>query len=159
MINQLRSTKRIQALLFSAFVLLSGAAMAKSAIDTDSNDVTLAGHDAVAYFTENKAVLGKAEFTAAHKGAIYRFSSAANRDLFQTNPEKYAPAYGGFCAYGAALGKKFSVDGKAFKIVDGRLYVNKDLSVAKIWTKDVPGNIVKADQQWETIEDVPADRL
>ena len=141
------------------FAILSTPLWAGVDTGTDDNDVILAGHDTVAYHTQGKAVLGNERFTAVHNDAIYRFSSAANRDLFKQNPEKYAPVYGGFCAYGATLGKKFQVDGKAFEVVDGKLYVNKNLQVYDIWRKDVPGNIQKADQQWPNIVDVAADNL
>ena len=131
---------------------LSIAAWAGFDTETDQNDVILAGHDAVAYQTEGKAVLGKAQFTTSHNDAIYRFSSAANRDAFRANPTKYAPAYGGYCAYGVSLGKKFSIDGKAFEIVNGILYVNKNLAVYETWRKNIPGNIQKADTQWPGIK-------
>jgi len=120
---------------------------------TDANDVILAGYDAVAYFTVNKAVEGSKDFTAAHKGAIYQFSSAENRDLFKANPNKYEPAYGGYCAYGSVFGKKFEVNGKAFEIVDGKLYVNKNENVYIAWSEDVPTNITKADINWKEIVD------
>lgn len=139
-----------------AALLITATAMAGVDTETDANDVILAGHDAVAYFTDNKPVLGKAEFTASYGGAIYRFATAANRGTFQADPARYAPAYGGYCALGASFGKKFEVDGQAFRIVDGRLYVNKNLSAYEIWVKDVPGNIAKADGHWPKIKDVPA---
>ncbi len=119
--------------------------------ETDANDVILAGYDAVAYFAVNKAVEGSTKFTAAHKGAIYQFSSAANRDTFKANPNKYEPAYGGYCAYGSVFGKKFEVNGKAFEIVDGKLYVNKNENVYEAWSEDVPTNITKADVNWKDI--------
>ena len=127
--------------------------------ETDKNDVILAGHDAVAYQTENQAVLGSADYTAVYNGAIYRFASANNRDLFNKNPEKYAPMYGGYCAYGMTFGKKFDVDGKAFKIVNGKLYVNKNLDVYNTWKKDIPGNIKKADAEWPKVKDIAPSKL
>ena len=127
--------------------------------ETDENGIILAGHDAVAYFTENKPVPGRADFTAIYNDAIYRFSSLENRDLFNANPAKYAPAYGGYCSTGTSFGKKFEVNGKAFKIVDGQLYVNKDEAVHEFWLKDVSGNIVKANTNWPEIKDVPAGDL
>ena len=126
---------------------------------TDDNDVILAGHDAVAYFTEGKPTLGSQNYTAQFDGAVYRFASAGNRDLFRANPEKYAPAYGGYCALGTSFGKKFDVDGKAFEIVEGRLYVNKNLKVYESWKQDIPNNIVKAEGRWPAIQDVPASAL
>ena len=149
----LRNLTALIALAFASFV------NASADTETDANGVTLAGHDAVAYFTENQPVLGRPKFTAVHNNAIYRFSSAKNRDLFNKNPEKYAPQYGGFCAYGLTFGKKFEIDGKAFKVVDGKLYVNKNLDVAKAWNKDVPKYIDEANQYWPKIEATPANQL
>ena len=149
----------IRSFAFAVLALAACLSHATVSTATDANDVILAGHDAVAYFTESKPVLGSAEFTAQHNGAVYRFASAANRDLFRADPAKYAPAYGGYCALGTSFGKKFEVDGKAFEIVEGRLYVNKNLSVYKTWRKDIPNNIVKSEGHWPTIKDVAAGDL
>ena len=140
-------------------LIASGVTWAGVDTETDENGVILAGHDAVAYFTQGKPVLGNANFTAVHNDAIYRFSSEENRDIFVSNPDKYAPAYGGFCAYGATFGKKFEINGKAFEIVDGVLYVNKDENVYKAWAKSIPTHIDEADQEWPKIKDVSADAL
>ena len=150
---------KFNSILAAALVALSTVALAGVDTETDKNDVILAGYDAVAYFTENQPVLGSEEYTAVHNDAIYRFSSAKNRDLFNQNPEKYAPAYGGYCAYGTFLGKKFEVDGKAFEVVDGVLYVNKNRSVYKTWKEDVPKHIAGADAEWVDIEFVAPEDL
>ena len=142
-----------------AVLLMTQIVTAGVDTETDKNDVILAGHDAVAYQTENQAVLGSADYTAVYNGAIYRFASANNRDLFNKNPEKYAPMYGGYCAYGMTFGKKFDVDGKAFKIVNGKLYVNKNLDVYNTWKKDIPGNIKKADAEWPKVKDIAPSKL
>ena len=144
--------------LASAFAF-SSLASAGVDTETDSNGVILAGHDVVAYFTQNKPVKGNAEYTAVHNDAIYRFSSQANRDAFAANPAKYAPAYGGYCAYGTTFGKKFDIDGKAFEIVDGVLYVNKNLEVKKAWSEAVPKHINEANGQWPEIEFVAPEKL
>lgn len=151
----------LKTLKTAMFAAIAVAGLAHAGVDTgtDNNDVILAGHDAVAYFTENRPVLGSADYTASYAGAIYRFASAENRDLFRTNPAKYAPAYGGYCALGTSFGKKFQVDGKAFRVVDGQLYVNKNLEVYATWKKDIPGNIEKADGYWPRIKNVPAGDL
>lgn len=145
--------------LLAVSLIASGAAWAGVDTETDDNGIILAGHDAVAYFTQGKPVLGKAIITAVHNDAIYRFSSEENRDMFVSNPDKYAPAYGGFCAYGATFGKKFEINGKAFEIVDGVLYVNKDENVYKAWAKSIPTHIDEADQEWPKIKDVSANAL
>ncbi|MGI9326697.1 MAG: YHS domain-containing (seleno)protein [Pseudomonadales bacterium] len=142
-------------------MLLIIALPANSGVETatDSNDVILAGHDAVAYFNENRPVLGSSEYTAQYDGAVYRFASAKNRDLFRSNPAKFAPAYGGYCALGTSFGKKFEVDGKAFEIVEGRLYVNKNLKVYASWRKEIPKNIVKSEGRWPQIKHLAAEDL
>ena len=145
--------------ILAVSLIASGVTWAGVDTETDENGVILAGHDAVAYFTQGKPVLGNANFTAVHNDAIYRFSSEENRDIFVSNPDKYAPAYGGFCAYGATFGKKFEINGKAFEIVDGVLYVNKDENVYKAWAKSIPTHIDEADQEWPKIKDVSADAL
>ena len=150
--------KPIVILFLSLAIAVSQLAIAGVDTETDTNDVILAGHDAVAYQTENKAVLGSSKFTAVYNGSIYRFASSSNRDQFKQNPEKYAPMYGGYCAYGMTFGKKFEIDGKAFEVVDGKLYVNKNLGVYRTWAKDIPGNIAKADEQWPKVKNIaPSD--
>jgi hypothetical protein len=155
----MKKSNFLATLIATSAMLLGTLSFAGNNSEVDANGVILAGHDAVAYFTQNAAVEGKAKFTAVHNDAIYRFSSAANRDTFSANPDKYAPQYGGFCAYGAALGKKFDIDGKAFEVVDGKLYVNKNLDVYKTWVKNKANNIVKANTQWTTIENLAAEDL
>jgi YHS domain-containing protein len=151
--NLIKSTAALLTLLFSAF------SYAGVDTETDENGVILAGHDAVAYFTEGKPVEGKASITAVHNDAIYRFSSDKNRSIFLKNPAKYAPAYGGSCAYGMTFGKKFEIDGKAFEVVDGVLYVNKNPDVYKAWKKDVPKHLKEANREWPSVKDIAASKL
>lgn len=112
------------------------------------------GHDVVAYFTEGKPVAGKDDFTAEHDGATYRFASAANRDRFNSDPAKYAPQYGGYCAFGTAMGRKFDGDPNAWSIVDGKLYLNLNKDIQARWKKNVPGFIRGADNNWPKIRTV-----
>ena len=137
-----------------AVLLLSTSTLAHAGYDTetDSNGVILAGHDVVGYFNEGKPILGNAKYTAVYNDAIYRFKSAENRDLFSKNPSKFAPQYGGFCAFGMTFGKKFEIDGKAFEIVDGKLFVNKNLDVYKTWAKKIPQHISEANSEWPGVE-------
>ena len=112
------------------------------------------GHDVVAYYTDAAPTLGSAEFSAVHDGATYRFASQANLDAFEADPAKYAPVYGGFCAYGVAVGKKFDGDPRFWKVVDGRLYLNLNRDIQAKWTEDIPGNIAEADANWAEIRSV-----
>lgn len=117
-------------------------------INKDKSGVALKGYDVVAYFTDGKAVEGKEEFEHAWMDSTWQFSSAANRDLFAANPEKYAPQFGGYCAWGVIQGYLAPIDPKAWKVVDGKLYLNYDVKVQQDWLKDVPGNIQKATALW-----------
>jgi YHS domain-containing protein len=141
--------------LSGGFVSAVGAfdAASTAPVNVDAAQVIVHGHDVVAYFTEGAPVKGSAEFSASHAGATYWFASAANREQFRAAPEKYAPQYGGFCAMGAAVGGKYDVDPTQFRIVGGRLYLNKDAEVAKLWNRDLAGNIDKADKTWPRIKD------
>ena len=122
-----------------------------AAVNVDAKGVGLKGHDPVAYFTAGAPTAGKAEFNAAHAGVTYHFASAANRDAFKAEPAKYAPQYGGFCAMGVALEKKLDGDPNAWRIHDGKLYLNVSKDVQKKWLEDVPGNNKKADGYWPEI--------
>ena len=116
----------------------------------------LHGYDPVAYFTLGAPTPGSSQFVAEHDGATYRFASAENRDLFNSDPEHYAPQYGGFCAFGTAMGRKFDGDPNAWRIVDNKLYLNLNKQIQERWLVDIPGFIRSADHNWgiiETVED------
>ena len=106
------------------------------------------GFDAVAYFAEGRPRRGAVAHVYEWQGARWLFVSEANRALFAAAPERYAPMYGGFCAYGVANGYKVAIDPNAWAIVDGRLYLNYSMSVQRSWQADVPGFIAKADAAW-----------
>lgn len=111
------------------------------------------GYDVVSYFTESEAVRGNGKYTHVHDGVTYLFSSEENKNAFAGNPERFLPAYGGYCAYGVAVGKKFYSDPEVWEIVDGTLYLNLDRDIQKKWREDKAGNIRKADTNWENIKD------
>ena len=117
------------------------------------------GYDVVAFFAKASPSLGSDKFALAHAGGTYRFASEANLEAFKASPEKYLPAYGGFCAYGTALGKKLDGDPREWRIVDGKLYFNLNADIAEVWAKDVPGNIGKADANWRRIRTIAAGKL
>ena len=128
-------------------------------VNLSQGDLAIQGYDPVAYFTESAPVKGSPEFTASHEGATYRFASAANRDAFAADPARYAPAYGGFCAFGLAYGQKVDVDPEAFAVVDDTLYLNVNKDVQKRWQADVPGFVAEADGYWPQIKDVAPNDL
>ena len=144
--------KRARAAVLSmlAAVAFAGAAMAGEFNTQDG--VAIKGYDPVAYFTDGKPVRGSAEFTVLYKDATFRFASAAHKALFEGDPEKYAPQYGGFCAFGTAGGHKVDTDPAAFTVQDGKLYLNHSKDVQTRWKQDKPGYISKANQNWSEVE-------
>jgi hypothetical protein len=134
-----------------ASALLAFAFHVQAQNNVDSSGLALQGYDPVAYFTEQKAVRGRPQFTATHEGVSYRFFSAANRDTFVAAPAKYLPQYGGYCAFGVASGYKAPIEPEAWTIVDGKLYLNYNQSVRRQWSSDVPGNVRKADTNWPAV--------
>ena len=112
------------------------------------NSIALKGFDVVAYFQQEQAIPGNPNFNYQWGNVNWQFSTAENRDLFVQNPEKYVPQYGGFCAWAVSQGYTAPIDPNAWKIVDGKLYLNANPRIQKRWAKDIPGNITKADKNW-----------
>ncbi|MBE7380605.1 MAG: YHS domain-containing protein [Leptolyngbya sp. SIO1E4] len=117
----------------------------------ETSGLAIRGADPVAYFTESAAVMGSADYEYEWNGATWRFSSAANKEAFKANPEAYAPQYGGYCAKAVSEGNLASVDPRAWKIVDGKLYLNYSADVQAQWVEDIPGNIEKANSFWPEV--------
>ncbi len=144
--------------LFVALAAVAAAALPQAVLAAQENNVVngyaVHGYDVVAYFSEGKPVSGKDDFTAQHGGVTYRFASAANRDAFAADPARYAPQYGGFCAFGTAMGRKFDGDPTAWAIVDGKLYLNLNKDVQAKWKENVPGFIKGAENNWPLIRHV-----
>jgi len=109
------------------------------------------GYDTVSFFTEGEPAIGLAEHSMVHAGATYRFANKANLAAFEKDPARYAPQYGGFCAYGVAVGAKFDGDPQHWRIVDGKLYLNLNSEIQATWAKDIAGNVSKADESWKKI--------
>jgi YHS domain-containing protein len=116
--------------------------------NTDPEGVTLQGYDAVAYFTQMKAVKGDPKFFARYNGATYWFSSETNAAMFKDHPEMFAPQYGSFCGYAMSLNKLRPVNPEIFQIVDGRLILQHTDDAFKQFNKNLAGNTAKADTNW-----------
>ncbi len=136
--------------MFFALLLLSPVAFAKPPV-FETRAGAIRGYDAVAYFTESKPVRGNKDYVVEWNGARWYFASAENRDRFEADPNKYAPQYGGYCAWAVANGYTASTDPDAWRIVDGKLYLNYSLGVQEQWSQDIPGNIGKADKNWPDV--------
>lgn len=144
----------------AAFVLLTGSVFSYFAMaDVSIATPAVSGYDVVSYFSDSGPVRGDGSFVSEYDGVTYLFASADNQSAFDAGPEKYLPAYGGYCAMGVALGKKLYVDPLAWKIVDDTLYLNLNKTVQQKWLEAVPANVSKADTNWLTIEETPAAQL
>ena len=137
--------KKITTLFIVTLIGLFGSSLASAA------DAQIQGYSLVSYFDQDKAVKGKAEHAVDHSGKTYHFESAASAKKFKSNPTKYLPQYGGWCAYAMAWGKRVKIDPSAFKIVDGKLYLNKKASIKKLWEKKRAKYIKDADKHWVTV--------
>ncbi len=133
-------------------VALFGFAGSALAADYTNSTPAVQGYDVVSYQTGKRPIRGNGHFVAVYDGATYQFSSANNQKIFENKPEKYVPAYGGYCAFGASVGKKFIGDPEVWRVVDGKLYLNLNTSIQSEWLKDVPGRIKTADVQWGEIK-------
>lgn len=143
-----------------ALVLLAVAAgtpgaparAAQDAVYTSTfSDLALGGYDPVAYFTLGKPTEGQRAFETEWNGATWRFVSAEHLAMFRADPAKYAPQYGGYCAWAVSEGYTASADPTAWRIVNGKLYVNYNHDIQKQWEQDIPGRVVKADTNWPKV--------
>jgi YHS domain-containing protein len=148
-ISEMIMKKSLLLAIFSLFALTAVSfAFQHSAVYKTKDNLALSGYDAVSYFKYGKPVPGKPEFSYKWMDATWRFSSSENRDAFASDPEKYAPQYGGYCAFGTSQGHLVPGDPQAWKVVDNKLYLNYNKDVQKYWLQDVPGYIRKADENW-----------
>jgi YHS domain-containing protein len=125
--------------------------LAGASVQAAEPELALQGHDAVAYFTLGKPTPGTPQFQTNYLGKRWQFKNQAHRDLFVAQPEKYAPQYGGYCAYAAANNALASGDPQRWRIVDDKLYLNNNWVAQKLWLRDVPGHITVADRNWPSL--------
>jgi YHS domain-containing protein len=144
--------------LVAATAFAAGAAFAAPPVNTlksgffgGRTDTAINGYDTVAYFTDGKPVKGDDAHVFEWMGAKWKFASQAHLDLFKATPEKYAPQYGGYCAYGVAQDHLVGVEPDKFKVIDGRLYLNYDADVQAKWSKDTAGYIKVADAKFQAL--------
>jgi YHS domain-containing protein len=169
--SMLKRSSRFFAIFSLLLILTAGAAYAgqnqmmpikvsmnKHTAGIANSIVGVQGYDLVSYRTNAKPLRGNGNHIVEHHGITYLFINKENQQKFANDPHKYLPAYGGYCAYGVAVGKKFVGDPDVWKIVGGKLYLNLDNKIQGIWNKDISGNLVKAETHWVKIKDKnPAD--
>ena len=136
-----------------ALILCGNVAMAAKPVYSGGKlRVAIKGYDPVAYFTQGVPVLGSKQHSLEYKGAKWLFSTAEHKALFEKNPERYEPQYGGYCAYAIAKNTTASIRPEFFTIHDGKLYLNYSQSVNKKWLKDKQGYIDKAEKNWPGLQ-------
>lgn len=154
MMTRLRKRNGWQAalgILIVIGILAPVTAMAVEPINSSLLRGAIKGYDPVAYFTQGGPAKGRGAHSHEWMGATWYFASAENMELFAGDPEKYAPQYGGYCAYAVSQGYTAKIDPDAWKIVDDKLYLNFSLKVQKLWEEDIPGYIAAADVNWPKI--------
>jgi YHS domain-containing protein len=130
-----------------ALAVSVSASAQKILVNTDDG-IALSGYDPVAFFVERKPVLGKPEIKSINKGAVYLFSSTANKIKFDNSPENYLPQNGGFCTVSASMGKVAKIEIDTWSIVGNKLYLQKNQSAKRMWDKDPPNYIKKSSEKW-----------
>jgi hypothetical protein len=142
------------ALLATAFGTIADPARAQrpeihqSGRETHGTDLAIGGFDTVAFHTEGKALPGTPTYRVAWRGAEWRFATAANRDLFVQNPARYAPQFGGYCAFAVAYGSTAPGDPRHFTIANGKLYLNLNQPVQTTWVRDQENLIRRGEANW-----------
>lgn len=134
--------------VIALLLLFTGSIFAQEKAIYEKNGTALNGYDPVAYFTENKPIEGKENFSLVWSDTKWLFSSQANLDAFKADPTRYTPQFGGFCAYGVSENHKSPTDPNAWTIVDDKLYLNYNKKVKELWSKDIPTRIKKANENW-----------
>lgn len=139
-----------------ALCLLLSARQASAGQFYEHNGLAIDGYDPVAYFEERTAVKGKDTLSYAYKGSTFVFASRSHLDLFVRTPERFAPQFGGFCAYGIAEGVKAKSEGDVWEIVDGKLYLNYDAQIQGKWKSQRGALIREAEAKWPAVESTTA---
>lgn len=137
-----------------ASLTMAGAAFAddepghKVLVLKNKEGAAILGYDAVAYFTDHKAMKGNPKFQSEYEGAKYYFASAEHKALFDGSPAKYAPAYGGYCGYAASIDRLSAINPEWFQVLDGRLILQHNRKAFTKFNADPKGNVMKADRNW-----------
>ena len=145
--------KKLSALLLAVGLAVSASAQTKTLLNLDKAGVAIQGYDAVAFFTDHRPLKGLPEYSSKADSATYQFASKEHKELFDKEPAKYEPVFGGYCAYGVSRNKLVSVDVDAFQIVDGKLILQYSKSVRDSFNEDQKGNLTKANQNWPGLLD------
>ncbi|MEP1034164.1 YHS domain-containing (seleno)protein [Ekhidna sp.] len=141
----------MKTLLSTCFILISILTFAQKSPIYTTNAGAIKGYDPVAYFVKAEAIKGNEAFTLKWKEADWYFSSQENLDAFKADPEKYAPQFGGYCAFGVSKGGLYKIEPEAWKIIDGKLYLNYSKGIQKKWEANQADFIKKAETNWPAV--------
>src|SRR5213593_4581479 len=153
-LNHTTSNMKSTLLTLVAALSLAGAAYAdhepghKVLVLKNKDGAAILGYDAVAYFTDNKPAKGNPKFQSEYEGAKYYFASAEHKTLFDANPAKYAPAYGGYCGYAASIDRLSPISPDKRQLVEGRLVLQHNKKAFYLFNKELAANVKKADANW-----------
>lgn len=158
----MKFTSRLMTIAGIALLALSamGSASAAEPINTlekkglfgyEASGIAIRGYDTVAYFTQGAPAMGLETLSTEWEGATWQFSTQEHLDLFVAEPAKYAPQYGGYCAYGVAKDGLVKIEPENWSIIDDKLYLNYDTKVQRLWEKDIAGFISTADEKFEAL--------
>jgi YHS domain-containing protein len=150
--------KRRISIAFLTFAAVASNLLAGQVVNVDQNGVALQGYDPVAYFTDGRPIKGTQELAASYNGATYYFASAEHKAQFEREPGKYAPSFGGFCAFAVSRGTTAPTSVDAFQIINGHLVLQNNKDVLKRWQEDPKGNFEKAEANWRQIGQQNADK-
>lgn len=147
--------RSLGSLLFASFLTLMAVLPAEAGgptpIATDAHHVAILGYDTVSYFTDGKPMMGTKDYAYDWDGATWWFASAAHRDLFAADPDRYMPQFGGFCAGAMTHGVLVPANPLTWAIVDGKLYMTADNDISG-WKADAAAGIQKANENWPAAE-------
>lgn len=146
-----RQPRRAPVHLVLAFVLVLAGSLSFQPAFAGSKELALRGYDPVSYFSPAGPKRGSQSFVVNHAGMTFAFHTRENASLFQSDPERYTPQFGGNCAFGMAFGSKSSVDPNIWKIVDGKLYLHINAGTQRAWLKKQDNYIKRAETAWKTL--------
>ncbi len=144
---------RIALALVSLSLALPALMAGEHLVNIDKNKVALQGYDPVSFFTDGKPVKGDPAITFDYHDAKYHFASEEHKEMFAADPDKYEPKFGGYCAYGVAVGGLYPIDVEAFNIYEGQLLLQKNKDVRDLFNKDPEKNYEKAVKNWPKLQE------
>jgi hypothetical protein len=142
---------RIAVALLAAVAFVIALSAAKPSVNAARDGLAARGFDVVAYVTDGRPMVGSSRFEARRNGAVWRFVDQSHREMFLSDPERYAPEFGGYCAYAVSQGYTADGDPRVWRVVEGRLYLNYSTRAQRLWERDIPGHIAKGRANWPSV--------